>query len=221
MVKYTVDKSKTYDAILIPTGEERTGENAFPVSREAIRLFKFRGGRFGYIFVTGGYSGFAERGTGPGKTKSEAVETAEYIAERGIPLGRLFFDSHSYETLGNFTYPEIEPIEGNPRLSEFEKILVVGKEGHMWRITDYSEIAFSGLKNEVDYHTIPGRHNDSFMTRKYHQWFMNALKDKKGAEKAHEFLLEEHPFYSTGWYDKPILIRKIEMAARGASWSLR
>jgi hypothetical protein len=111
-------------------------------------------------------------------------------------------------------------MDRNPKLSDLGKILVIGKEDHMWRIKDYSKVAFSGLKNQIDFHTIPGRHNDGLMARVYHAGFMNALRYNQGARRAHEFITEEHPFYSTGWFDKPIPERKREMALTGLSWLL-
>ena len=109
---------KNYDTIVIPTGEEIFGEESFPVSNEAIKLF--HSGKFGHIFVTGGYNGFAN--AIPGITKSEAEATVEHLVKNKIPNNKIYSDSRSLETLGNFTFPLVKPLEGNPNLSEFKKI---------------------------------------------------------------------------------------------------
>jgi hypothetical protein len=226
MVKYSNNKLgiDEYDAILIPTGEERNGPNAFPVSREARALFS--SGRFGCIFITGGYGGFAQiKGL-----NSEAEETADYLNIKGIPSNKIYTDNQSLDTLGNFTFPIVQPEKGNPNLRDFGKMMVVGKEGHIWRIIEYANIVLPGYFEDkrIAFHDIEGNHNDGFLTRRYHKWFMKALdaeleKDKSRApvEVAHNFLLKEHPFYSEGWFDKTPSRRKLEMALTGLNWSLR
>lgn len=207
---------KTYDALVIPTGETTSGDRSFPVSKEAIKLFD--SGRFGHIFVTGGHGGFAN--VIPNITISEADETVEYLIRKGVHYTKIFYDNRSLETLGNFTFPLVDPMNGNPKLSEFKKMLVIGKEGHMWRARDYANLVFD-VNNDVNFYTIPGKHNDGIMARVYHKAFMNALKENKGAEKAHDFLIKNHPFYSEGWYDKSPLKRKAETAVKGLSWLVK
>ena len=106
-----------FDAIVIPTGETSFGDRTFPVSQEAVSLFN--SGKFGCIFVTGGYSGFAK--VVPEVT--EADETVEYFLGKNIPKERLYSDSQSLETIGNFTFPLVHPTEGNPNLSDVKKML--------------------------------------------------------------------------------------------------
>jgi hypothetical protein len=216
--KFRGEDSQLCDVIIVPTGEVRRGENAFHVTKQAMELF--RQDKFGYMFITGGYSGFAEKKDKEGK--SEAQETFEYIINSGIPEKKVLYDDQSLETLGNFTFPIVQPKRGNPKLSDFQSMMVIGQEGHMWRIKDYANVAMGDLVNkDIYFHSVPGEHNNGLMAKVYHKGFMNALKNKLGAEEAHEFLMKEHPFYSKGWYDKSSLTRKIKMAAVGVGWSLR
>ena len=204
-----------YDAILLPTGETSFGDRTFPVSQEAVALFN--SGKFGCIFITGGYSGFAK--VVPEVT--EAEETVRYLLGCGVPEKKVYSDSQSLETIGNFTFPAIQPIDGNPNISDFKKMLVLGKEGHMWRVRDYSDLIFAGKMN-VYFQTVPGRHNDGLLARLYHPAIMRALRKLKDpcAENIHKFLLNKHPFYSEGWYDKSLPRRKLEMSLTGLSWMI-
>jgi len=145
--------SENYDAILLPTGETSFGDRTFPVSQEVIALFNT--GKYGCIFITGGYSGFSR--LIPGESKSEADGTVEYLLGRNIPEERVYSDSQSLETIGNFTFPMVHPAEGNPNISDFKKMLIVGKEGHMWRVRDYSDLVFAQKENQVYFYTVPGR----------------------------------------------------------------
>ena len=205
---------ENYDAILIPTGETSFGDKTFPVSQESVSLF--RTGKFGCIFVTGGYSGFAR--AVPEVT--EAEETVRYLLGCGVPEKKVYADSQSLETIGNFTFPMVHPAEGNPNLSDFKKMLIVGKEGHMWRVRDYSDVVFAGKRSDVHFRTVPGRHNDGLLARVYHPAIMRALRklEDSCAENIHQFLLEMHPFYSPGWYDKSPVRRKLEMSLTGLGW---
>ncbi|MFH1710677.1 MAG: ElyC/SanA/YdcF family protein [Nanoarchaeota archaeon] len=206
---------KNFDAILLPTGETSFGDRTFPVSQEVVSLFN--SGRFGCIFVSGGYNGFSR--VVPEET--EADETVEYLLGRNIPKEKIYSDSQSHETIGNFTFPLLQPMAGNPKLSDFGRILVVGKKGHMWRIRDYSDLIFDKKKNNLDFRTIPGRHNDGLLTRIYHHAIMNSLRkleDAPCAENVHRFILENHPFYSDGWYNKSLPKRKLEMSLTGLRW---
>lgn len=203
--------SKNYDAIFLPTGETTSGDHSFPVSKEVVNLFN--SGRFGYVFVSGGHGGFSNVTS---ETITEAEETVDYLIKNQIYGDRIYSDARPLETMGNFTFPLVDPIDGNPSLNEFERILVVGKEGHMWRARDYASLALSPAKT-VDFHTIPGEHNNGLLAKAYHEIFMKVLKDKS-VEDIHQFLTEAHPFYSKGWYDKSPSRRKLEMALTGISW---
>jgi hypothetical protein len=223
-------KNTLCDVIVVPTGEPRKvtyvgkkngvaqwREN-FPVTREAIKWFN--SGKCGYLFITGGYSGFAEKKDREGKP--EAQETVEYIMQKGIKPENVFWDGQSLETFGNFTFPIVQPEVGNPRLSDFRNILVIGQEGHMWRIKDYAKKAMGDLvNNKLYFYSVPGKHNNGLMAKVYHAGFMKALEGKHGAEEAHRFLIEEHPFYSEKWYDKSVPIREAEMALTGLGWLAR
>ena len=204
------------DAIIVPTGEEREGKNAFPVSREALALF--HSGKVGCIFVTGGYGGFDK--LGPGLDKDCAEETAEFLLENRIPSKKLYWDGQSLETVGNFTFPILQPAGKNPSLLDFKKMLLVAKEGHMWRIKDYMSRVFWNDPDRVDFHTIPGKHNDGIFARVYHPAFMTQLEKYFGPAQVHSFLRREHPFYSKGWYKKPVSQRKKEMIMKGLEWML-
>ena len=113
-----------------------------------------------------------------------------------------------------------KPMNNNPKLDEFKNILIRAKQGHMHRIVDYSRIVFTD-KNNLDFSIVPGKHNDGLMARVYHAGFMNALNKNHGAEKAHDFLINNHPFYSKDWYKKSVPTRKIETALKGLSWFLK
>jgi hypothetical protein len=219
-----------YDAIIIPGGEERTGENAFPVTRQAISLFHL--GRFGCIFATGRYSGLSEINAG---TRTEGEETAEYLMENGINPDKVFYDDQSLETVGNFTFPIVSPQRGNPKLTDFRSMLIAGKEGHMWRIKDYTSIVLpqyqragdigffeaQGVK-KIGFYEVDGKHNNGLRAKVYHLGLMKALANNVsivgGAEEAHKFLIKEHPFYSYEWLDKRVRERKVKMALKGLSW---
>ena len=206
--------SENYDAILIPTGETTFGDKTFPVSKEAVNLF--RTGKYGCIFVSGGYSGLAR--AVPEVT--EAEETVRYLFGCGVPEKKVYADSQSLETIGNFTFPIVHPAEGNPNISDFKKILIVGKEGHMWRVRDYSDLVFAQKVNEVYFHTVSGRHNDGHLARDYHPAIMRAIRKLEDScvENIHQFLLEKHPFYFEGWHDKSLFRRKLEMSLVGLGW---
>jgi len=205
-----------YDAILLPTGETSFGDRTFPVSQEVVSLFNT--GRFGCIFVSGGYSGFAR--AVPGESKSEADETVEYLLGMNIPKEKVYSDSQSLETIGNFTFPIVQPMDENPKLSDFKKMLVLGKEGHMWRIRDYSDLIFAENRFHVNFRTVPGRHNDGLLARAYHPAVMHALGklENRGVEDIHKFLLDKHPFYFDNWFKKSPLRRKLEMGLTGLGW---
>jgi len=213
-----MDLNKTYDAIILPTGETSFGDRSFPVSNEAIRLFN--SGKFGCIFVTGGYNGFAR--FGPDMAISEAWDTANFLKTRNIPEEKIFYDPRSLESVGNFTFPIVRPIYQNPNLLDFNKMLIIGKEGHIWRLKEYAELTIPSVlsppKNQVEFHAVPGKHNNGLCAKAYHAGIMHALSDKDGAEEIHDFLMKEHPFYSEGWYDKSPLQRKLEMGLTAWKW---
>ncbi len=203
----------TYDALVIPTGETTFGDKSFPVGRKAIDLFK--GGRYGNIFVTGGHGGFAK--VFPKYAISEAEETVDFLYNQGMDPEKVFYDNQSLETVGNFTFPLVQPMDGNQSLDEFKKIQIIAKEGHIWRIHDYVK-AVMPSSVEVDYYSIPGKHNDGLFAKVYHKAMMKALKNRKDPLAAHEFLLKEHPFYSEDWYFKSPNKRKLITALKGLDW---
>jgi uncharacterized SAM-binding protein YcdF (DUF218 family) len=214
------DSSKNYDCLLIPTGETSFGDRSFPVSSEAARLFE--SGKFGCIFVTGGYNGFANGG--PGKKISEAYHTVAFLKSEGIPKDKIYSDNRSLESVGNFTFPLFKPLYQNTGLDEFDSMLIVAKEGHMWRLKDYSKLVLPH-KIDVDFHEVPGKHNNGLLARlhisPYHVSLMNALKGKVGVEEIHNFLMEEHPFYRENWYGTPVFERKVEMSSAILKWSMK
>ena len=208
---------KTYDALLIPTGETSFGDRTFPVSTRAAELY--RSGRFGCIFVTGGYNGLAN--IVPGKTINESEDTRNFLLEQGIPDKVIYTDSQSLDTLGNFTFPIVARLDRNPCLLDFEKMLLIGKEGHLWRVKDCAEKVLP--LERIDYEAVPGEHNNGAIAKAYHKALMHALRHIKepSPELAHEFLINNHPFYSEGWYNKSPSRRKVETMAVGLGWFLR
>jgi hypothetical protein len=210
-----------YDALVIPTGETTNGDREnFPVTNEAVKAFGT--GRYGCIFITGRYGGFA---TAERKKAgiSEAQETAEYLLKKDIPLEKIYFDGRSLESVGNFTFPIVCPAHKNPSLLDFDNMEIFAQEGHIWRIKDYVSIVMQSKlwEGKIDFRALLGEHNNGLMAKVYHKGIMNALKGKYGPDEIHDFLMKEHPFYSKGWYDKSPTERKIEMAAVGLSWFLR
>ncbi|MCK5449351.1 YdcF family protein [Candidatus Pacearchaeota archaeon] len=209
---------KTYDVLLLPTGEPMNGNGAvFPVSREAVNIYN--SGKIGCIYVTGGHGGFS---IVTGETRSEAEYTRDFLLERGIPEGRVYWDEQSLDTMGNFTFPMIKPVEGNPNLLDFNSMLVLGQEGHMWRASDYASLVLPKDKMP-EIQTVPGKHNDGLIAKVYHNAFMHALKCLKdsSAEGVHDFLINRHPFYSKDWFEKSPSRRKIKMAKVGLGWYLK
>lgn len=216
--------NKVYDALIIPTGETTSGDReSFPVTKEAIKAFG--SGKYGCIFVTGGYGGFATAERRAGIT--EAQETVEYLLGKNIPLEKIYYDSRSLDTVGNFTFPIVSPIvnhiQKNPSFLDFDNMEIFAQKGHMWRIEDYVRIVMQGkyFEGDIDFHYLPGEHNNGAMARVYHKGLMNALKGKEGAYEIHDFLIKDHPFYSQGWFEKSPSERKVEMALKGVGWILR
>lgn len=218
--------NKTYDALIIPTGETTFGDNSFPVTKRALE--HFRNGRYGCIFITGGYSGFAT--TDRRNKDSEGKETYDYILnnEGGINPEEVYYDDQSLESVGNFTFPIVQPIinpsngKTNPNLQDFKNMQVFAKAGHIWRLIDYAKVVMPDkVKSEdVDFYAIPGEHNNGLMAKVYHKGIMNAIGKRRGAEEVHEFLMQKHPFYSEWWYGKSADRRKLEMAAKGGLWNI-
>jgi len=208
--------NKTYDAILIPTGETSFGDRTFPVRTKAVELFNT--GKYGCIFVTGGYNGFAKYG--PRKEISEAKDTFNFLTGTcGIPEDKIYTDDRSLESVGNLTFPLVMPIYGNPCLDEFKKIMIVGKEGHLWRVKQYTHIVLPPKIN-LEFEEIPGKHNNGLAAKAYHAGIRNALANKRGPEDIHYFLMHEHPFYSENWFETPVFSRKMEMGSVALRWLL-
>ena len=232
-----------YDALIIPTGETTFGDQSFPVTNKAIELFQ--SGKYGCMFITGGYSGFAtkerlEEKTEEGYRKSEGRETYDYILKKGIKgldEKSVFYDDQSLESVGNLTYLIVEPMvnpytrERNPNPEDFDNMQVIGQEGHLWRLRDYARIVMPGnfLGGEIDFYPVRGKHNDGLAAKVYHRGLMNAMShylyanrgnDISRPEKIHDFLDNKHPFYRAGWFDKPVSERKAIMAAVGGLWNL-
>lgn len=206
---------KNYDVLLLPTGEKVEGDGiVFPVSKMAVNVYN--SGRVGCIYVSGGHGGFSVVEDG---TRSEADVTRDFLLERKIPDEKIYCDGSSLDTMGNFTFPIVNPVEGNPGLLDFGSMVVLGQEGHMWRARDYASLVFPEGKMP-DFHAIPGSHNNGVVAMGYHSAFMNALMKirKPDAEKVHDFLLNRHPFYSEGWYEKSPRRRKLEMVKTGVDW---
>lgn len=212
--------NQNYDALVIPTGETTFGEYSFPVTNKAVELFNT--GKYGCIFITGGNSGFATKERIE-KANTEARETFDYIVnKKGINLSKVFYDDSSLESIGNFTFPILENLPFNPNLKDFKNMQVIAQAGHIWRLVDYLGLVMPDkLKDDsVGFYSIPGEHNNGLLARVYHKGIMNAIGKRRGAEEVHEFLMEKHPFYSKGWYDKSVERRKLEMAVKGGLWRI-
>ena len=98
---------------------------------------------------------------------------------------------------------------------------MLGQEGHMWRAKDYASfMPFTKHGHTLDIETIPGEHNNGAIAKVYHKALMTALEDikYKGPGEVHKFLINEHPFYSEGWFEKSPTRRKIESMVKVSSW---
>ena len=200
--------TKTYDCILLLTGEN---EQKRYRSKKAIELFNK--GLCGSIFVSGGQTGLL-----PWREKSEADLTVEYLLARDIPAEKIFYDGRSRETLGNFTFPAVEPIEGNPSLKKLESILLVTEEKHVDRIKRYAPKIIED--NSLDYEPVKGDYNPGLGTALYNIAILRALShiNAPNPELVHRFLLEEHPFYQDGWFELSIKKRKRKLMKACAKW---
>jgi hypothetical protein len=244
--------TKTYDAIIIPTGEPRVanpkkGEEDFPVARKAIEEYKK--GLYDCIFVTGGYGGFVNKIDGPlyrkrsefGKyadflekkglleekkegeiklfrKKSDAEETADFIKGMGIPEEKVYFDGRSYEGIGKFTFPLVQPIINiNPGFQEFDSMLIFGEQGKMWKTRNYANLVLRDV-SKLDFFTVPSKQNIPFDDIVYYASIMRALHDYGNPKDIHAFLLQEHPFYSEKWFKKSKIRRGLEIGLKGLDW---
>lgn len=199
---------RIYDAILLLTGEDH---NRFR-SKKAIDLFNK--GNTGYIFVTGGYGGFGSTG----QEEPEAVQTEKYLMEHGVPESKIFTDGRSRETLGNFSFPETHPIDGNPRLSELEGLLLVTEKKHMPRALQYAAKVLP--PKHLDFEASLGNYRPGIVTKAYNTALLHALRRINGpdAQAAHAFLCEKHPFYQEGWFAKPDWKRKLTVGWTALKW---
>jgi hypothetical protein len=125
----------------------------------------------------------------------------------------------------------VNPLTGklNPNFNDFENMQIIGQKGHLWRLKDYANLVFPGKFGEEDFFSVPGEHNNGLMAKVYHRGIMKAANnyleknkddDASRPEKVHNFLREEHPFYSGGWYEKSVLERKALMAGIGGLWNM-
>jgi len=211
--------NRVYDALVINTAETTFGNYAWPTSRIAAKLYKSDPKRFGCIFVTGGYSGFATKERK--NNISEAEETKDFLTGKcGIDPVNIYTDWRSLESVGNFAFPVVNPLSENPDMKFFDNMMIIGQEGHIWRLKDYAQAVMPKKYNDgkIDFYSVPGEHNNGPMARVYHKGIMNKIKGKSALDIL-EFLLEEHPFHSEGWFDKSVNRRKAEMALIGGGWA--
>lgn len=225
------NKQGIYDMLVIPTGETTFGDYSFPVTNKAIELFKT--GKYGGIFITGGYSGFATKKRKNGI--SEGKETYDYILKKGINPDKVFYDDQSLESIGKFTFPIVYPmanpstLKENPSLLDFNNMQIIAKEGPISRVKDYANIVLPEkyIGGKIDFISVPEKHNNGISAKVYHAGIMKALndyivKDKDNhtsrAKKTYDFLIKYHPFYLDDWYDFPVLERKFIMAITGLGW---
>jgi hypothetical protein len=236
---------KNYDVLLIPTGEtsfrdrrlslENDGklerelyqDKHFPVSSKAAELFKQ--GNIGYIFVTGGNHGLSN-----GVrffTMSEAKETAQYLSRiKGINPDKIYQDNRSHERLGGFALPIANPQNEvgvkedgvlNPNLTDFKKILIIGKKGNKDLIEDYAKLIIPS-QNEVDYYSVNARVKGGRFARKHHEALMHVLDKKYGkditAQNVVDFLYHDHPYYSSIWDMLPLWRRKVIAKRKIRDW---
>ncbi len=246
----------TIDAIILPTGERTSGKGSFTVSREVVKEFKK--GKYGCIFVTGGYDGFAKiakpkyrydftvndqmRGDENPKdeeyTRTEGEAIVEYLVRRGIPQDKIFLDDRALEGAGKFSFPLVKPIYGNPEFWEFDSMKVFAEKGNIGRIKDYIDtIMFNEpsktndelLKYKIGYHPVNGKDKEGIFEKFYNTGAIDAIetyisRDKQKrrfSEATHEFLINRHPFYSLGWFEKTPNERKMEIILKDAGWRIK
>lgn len=207
MKVFWMHMSKTYDLALL-----LTGENPQKRCRSECALELYKKGKCGGIFVTGGRGGFARTIT----ANTEADETAHYLCSHGMPEEKVFRDGRSLETLGNFTFPWTSPMPCNPSLNGLTTILVT-EEKHMTRALECFSAA---IGKEIDYVAPIGDYKSGIVTKLYHSALLRGMKNAKvsSPEEAHQFLLNQHPFYQKDWFEKPIWKRRIRLITKCLKW---
>jgi len=206
---------RTYDTILLLAGEN---PKEFPRSKRAVEIFSQ--GKAGSIFVTGGVWGLASP-----PYISDGKRSVDYIQKKIVEeklddlLGRLFFDYSSHETAGNYTFPIENQLPGNPNLADFSKILVIIEEEHLKeRGKTLAEKTLP--QNKLEYEVVKGSYKQSIVSKVYSKALLTALRHirEPNPKAVHQFLLEKHPFYQEGWFEKPIQQRKQELAVTCIKW---
>lgn len=205
-----------YDALFFPLSQSCLKNKDSSLKQEVANLFNK--GKIGYVFISGGYNGFSK--IGPGKSISDAKKTANYLVEQGIPAGKIYSDERSMENIGNFTFPLVAPIYWNPSLNEFKNMLIVGEKPDIWKMREYAKMTLPD-KMKVNFYSTSAKRKDRLSSIAYHVCITNALKETEGAKEIHDFLLEEHPFYSENWFNTPVFSRKIELSSRVLKWGMK
>ena len=200
--------TKTYDAILLLTGEDRSKRFR---SDKAIELFNK--GNIGHIFITGGYSSFINNRDG----LSEGAEIKEYLLNKEIKEEKIFLDDRSLDTIGNFTFPLVDPVDSNPSLKDLSILLVT----EFYHLDRSLQCANKVLGYRPDNEASKGLYKPTILTEIYNDALFKAIDKLETPEQIHKFLLEKHPFYKENWFNKPVLQRKVEMAIKGFSWYLK
>lgn len=190
------------------------GENPYKRQRSQHAVDLYKKGRVGNIFITGGHGGLLESPLVPPETD----RIAEYLLSHDVPEGRVFRDPRSFETLGNLTFPIVNPLPDNPSLKDISTLLVT-EEAHMPRVLECHDLILPA--QAAEYSASKGDYVPGKVTTMYQNALIRALRKRgvKTPEEAHQFLLEKHPFYQQGWYDKPFWKRKLILVTTCLSWT--
>jgi uncharacterized SAM-binding protein YcdF (DUF218 family) len=167
------------------------------------------------ILISGGCYGLAQN-NGP----SESDIMKEYLIKCDIPKQLIYTDSRSFETLGNFTFPVVDPIQSNPNPADFEQIFMITETEHMTRAYDLAVRVLPPKK--ITPITCIGDYQPQLGTHIYHREFLRALDTIKHPtpEKIHNFLLQNHPHHSPNWFEKSIPRRIAEYPIHVLRWRL-
>jgi uncharacterized SAM-binding protein YcdF (DUF218 family) len=168
------------------------------------------------ILISGGFNGLAQTNLGI----PECDSMKQNLIHHDVPEHLIYTDPRSYDTLGNFTFPLIDPLIQNPKISDFQKIIILTEKNHMPRAYSLASRVISPSKLEVA--TCEGDYDPSRSVEIYHRLLLKAIDSiqPQTPENIHQFLLDFHPHHREGWFNKPKVQRIIEYPIHILRWAL-
>jgi len=211
-----------FDVVILLAGES---EQRFR-SKETYDILK--SGRAGVVLVTGGFWGLDDYCLylTDGKISVENLKNHDAAAKTHyVNEKNLFLDDRSHETIGSLVYPLAKPhvdldLEKDLTfLKDAREIAIVTNTAHMISAHPLT------MKTFPEYATIypicsPGPTKETRSEKVYN----TALFQRLAKIPDHEpelllkFLLEEHLFYSDGWFDKSVFRRQFELGRLCIKW---